>query len=72
LNIKKLSIEKYYELPFSDNWERFDDKKCENIIEVARDHILNAVDLRLNADVTVGSCLSGGMDSSAIVCSINY
>jgi asparagine synthase (glutamine-hydrolysing) len=69
--LKKLTIERYYELPFIDNWEKFDDKKCENFLEGTRDRILNAVDLRLNADVTVGSCLSGGMDSSTIVCSIN-
>jgi asparagine synthase (glutamine-hydrolysing) len=69
--LQKLTIEKYYELPFVDNWEKFDNQNCENFIEGARERILNAVDLRLNADVTVGSCLSGGMDSSAIVCSIN-
>jgi asparagine synthase (glutamine-hydrolysing) len=68
---ENLTVEKYYELPFNDNWERFDDGKCAKFIEGVRDRILNAVDLRLNADVTVGSCLSGGMDSSAIVCSIN-
>jgi asparagine synthase (glutamine-hydrolysing) len=31
----------------------------------------NAVDLHLRADVTVGSALSGGLDSSAIVCEVN-
>ena len=31
-------------------------------------HLTNAVKLRLRADVPVGSCLSGGLDSSAIVC----
>jgi len=31
----------------------------------------DAVSLRLRADVPVGSCLSGGMDSSSIVCVMN-
>lgn len=31
----------------------------------------NAVDLHLRADVPVGSALSGGLDSSAIVCEVN-
>jgi asparagine synthase (glutamine-hydrolysing) len=70
LSKKTLNIQRYYELPFYDVWEKFDENKSREYIEGTKERVINAVDLRLNADVTVGSCLSGGMDSSAIVCSI--
>jgi asparagine synthase (glutamine-hydrolysing) len=68
---KKLIIKRYYELQFCNVWENFNENKCNEYIEGIKDRVLKAVDLRLNADVTVGSCLSGGVDSSSIVCSIN-
>ena len=43
----------------------------EDAAEAFRKHLVNAVALRLRADVPVGSCLSGGLDSSSIVCLIN-
>ena len=36
-----------------------------------RDKFVESVKLRLRADVSVGSCLSGGLDSSSIVCVAN-
>lgn len=36
-----------------------------------RELLKDSVRLRLRADVTVGSCLSGGLDSSSIVCLMN-
>ena len=71
LKEKKLTIKQYYELPFCDSWEGFDENRNNEYIEGVKDRILQAVDLRLNADVALGSCLSGGMDSSAIVCSVD-
>ncbi len=36
-----------------------------------KERLTNSVGLELHADVPVGSCLSGGLDSSSIVCIIN-
>lgn len=51
------------------------DKFSGNMEDDAAEHFKylfeKAVDLRLRADVPVGSCLSGGLDSSSIVCMAN-
>lgn len=38
-----------------------------DVFEAFRDHLLESVKLRLRSDVPVGTCLSGGLDSNAIV-----
>ena len=62
---------KFYTLPYNRSLGRFDTAQAGAYAQEARARIFNAVSLRLRSDVKVGSCLSGGLDSSTIVCSIN-
>ena len=43
----------------------------QDAVEQFRDKLFDAVKVHLRADVSVGSCLSGGLDSSSIVCIAN-
>lgn len=55
-------ISKYYNLP-----EKIPNTKNESeIIQSIEEKLVNAINLRLRSDVEVGSCLSGGLDSSII------
>ena len=51
--------------------ERFDPARATQIAEEYYDLLKDAVRLRLRSDVPVGSALSGGLDSSAIVFLVN-
>lgn len=61
------NIEQYYDLQFSSKKENIDSQKESNYIENITELFKNSVDLRLRSDVSVGACISGGIDSSAIV-----
>lgn len=73
LNMDNGKFEKwqYFGLEYSDQWERYDTNQAESHISKVRELLFNAVRLRLRSDVPVGSCLSGGVDSSSVVCIIN-
>jgi asparagine synthase (glutamine-hydrolysing) len=45
-----------------------EDAKEQAVFDEFRELLIDSVRLRLRSDVAVGSCLSGGLDSSAIVC----
>lgn len=47
------------------------DGSAQEAAKAFREHLFDSVRLRLRADVPVGSCLSGGLDSSSIVCVLN-
>lgn len=61
----RVSVKRYYRL------EPGDSAAAEDAPERFRELLLDSVRLRLRSDVAVGSCLSGGLDSSFIVCLIN-
>lgn len=56
-------------------WSLSDAKSCDLSYEKATEKFselfIDSVKLRLRADVTIGSCLSGGLDSSSIVATAN-
>jgi len=57
---------KYWDLDFPREQDREEISEAE-AIERVREELLNAVSLRMEADVPVGSYLSGGIDSCAII-----
>lgn len=61
LHTHALSIQRYYELPSAQA-----DLSEAELVERVEQALLNAIRLRLRSDVEVGSCLSGGLDSSVI------
>lgn len=64
----KLSIKRYWDLNPEEKYEPADDVKyAQRFYELFEDSIR----LRLRSDVPVGTCLSGGLDSSSIVCVVN-
>lgn len=55
-------LKKYYSIPDTPSLQKSDAE----IIELIEQKLVNAIKLRLRSDVEIGSCLSGGLDSSVI------
>ncbi|HZI62038.1 MAG TPA: asparagine synthase (glutamine-hydrolyzing) [Pyrinomonadaceae bacterium] len=64
----RLQKRRYWDI---DPRERIDGWSDAQYTEGFREHFTNSVNLRLRADVPVGSSLSGGLDSSTVVSVIN-
>ncbi|PWT76729.1 MAG: asparagine synthase (glutamine-hydrolyzing), partial [Chloroflexi bacterium] len=69
------SLENLMAGPPIKRWYGLTPRLCDKNMKAAGDELCalftDAVRLRLRADVQVGSCLSGGLDSSSIVCVVN-
>jgi asparagine synthase (glutamine-hydrolysing) len=63
-----LTTRKYYNLAFRQNAGHFNSSESVSLADGVRERIFKAVDIRLRSDVPLGFCLSGGLDSSSIVC----
>ena len=62
LSLHIIDIKQYYELPHT----LISQKNDSEIIEIIEQKLVNSIKLRLRSDVEIGSCLSGGLDSSII------
>lgn len=62
-----INIKRYWDLPNDGVQPQCDE---ETAVQSFREHFLNALKEHVVADVSVGSCLSGGLDSSTIVSAV--
>jgi len=71
LKSNEFKIHKYYSLNFNPKVEDFNKYKFDFHINTVKELIIKSVESRFLSDIDIGFCLSGGIDSSSIVCTAN-
>ncbi|MEI6822587.1 MAG: asparagine synthase (glutamine-hydrolyzing) [Bacteroidota bacterium] len=68
INTGAFTINRYYQLDYNTQKTSFDEQSFVDLVNNTKKLMYEAVDIRLRSDIPIGFCLSGGLDSSSIVC----
>ena len=66
-----LRTREYYTLDYNPELGHYDENKARQYADEFLERFTDSIRIHLRTDVTLGSCLSGGLDSSSIVCTSN-